>query len=512
DPGGPGQAALGSRKFSGTPDWLRGGQLHGYQLEGLNWLFHKWSSGDNMGLGKTVQAIALLAALHAVAFVPRPSLLVVPLSTLRNWEREFKTWAPHLNVVTLNGNAAARKTILEHELLAPPVAGQRKTEGVAERVNYEMLVAEAGPLCRSLRLEWEVLVVDEGHRLKNKDSRLFQELKAFKPKFKLLLTGTPLQNNLGELFMLMHFLEPAKFESQEQFEQQFSDLAREQQVSMLHTQLEPHLLRRMKKDVLRGMPPKQEQIVRVELTAKQKEVYKQLLARHYPLLARGASSAGATSTALKNVVSMLHTQLEPHLLRRMKKDVLRGMPPKQEQIVRVELTAKQKEVYKQLLARHYPLLARGASSAGATSTALKNVVMQLRKCCVHAAHPAGAAPAAPHEEGRAAGHAAQAGADCESGADSQAERHLQAAAGASLPHACSWGHQRPCECGDAAAQVLCTPIPIRRRGMGDEAMWMWAGDKVAWCAMSRHVELSSSAQGPNPSLPPAPPYTHAVEH
>ncbi|GFH11448.1 uncharacterized protein HaLaN_06945, partial [Haematococcus lacustris] len=82
-------------------------------------------------------------------------------------------------------------------------------------------------------------------------------------------------------------------------------------------------------------------------------------------------------------VSMLHTQLEPHLLRRMKKDVLRGMPPKQEQIVRVELTAKQKEVYKQLLARHYPLLARGASSAGATSTALKNVVMQLRKCCAH---------------------------------------------------------------------------------------------------------------------------------
>ncbi|KAL6763610.1 hypothetical protein V8C86DRAFT_2431788 [Haematococcus lacustris] len=222
DPGGPGQAALGSRKFSSTPDWLRGGQLHGYQLEGLNWLFHKWSSGDNviladeagggrqgpgereggggagrerMGLGKTVQAIALLAALHAVAFVPRPSLLVVPLSTLRNWEREFKTWAPHLNVVTLNGNAAARKTILEHELLAPPVAGQRKTEGrclpwpprqlapapcCVLWCSYEMLVAEAGPLCRSLRLEWEVLVVDEGHRLKNKDSRLFQELKAFK--------------------------------------------------------------------------------------------------------------------------------------------------------------------------------------------------------------------------------------------------------------------------------------------------------------------------------------------
>ena len=169
-PGGGGERGEGLRKFTATPEFLRGGgELHPYQLEGLNWLFHKWSTrenvilGDEMGLGKTVQVcggktvqvwgrlgedrgscgilklgcppkfktsflpprtpsthfphlnigcsqtIAFLAALHHCEMVRRPFLIVVPLSTLRNWEREFATWAPHFNVVTMLGNAEARK-------------------------------------------------------------------------------------------------------------------------------------------------------------------------------------------------------------------------------------------------------------------------------------------------------------------------------------------------------------------------------------------------------------------
>jgi len=312
----------GTRRFTATPHWLaKCGDLHPYQLEGLNWLFHKWASKENvvladeMGLGKTVQAVALLVSLYEEQACPRPHLVVVPLSTLPNWERELATWAPAFNVVTLNGSAEARKIILGHELFTPAPLGRRFLDkgSLQERVkfnvlltSYEILLAEASTL---KSVEWEALIVDEGHRLKKKESKLFQELQAFKANFRLLLSGTPLQNNLAELFTLMHFLDPIKFASVEGFKAQLEDLGEEQKVSRLHALLAPHLLRRLKKDVLRKLPPKQEQIVRVELSPMQREFYKSLLARHYPLLAGSSNGelsqlqrrAGNPATALKNL-------------------------------------------------------------------------------------------------------------------------------------------------------------------------------------------------------------------
>ncbi|KAK9828698.1 hypothetical protein WJX72_001585 [[Myrmecia] bisecta] len=322
----------GERRFSGTPDFLTGGSLHPYQLEGLNWLFFAWEQrkhvilADEMGLGKTIQAIAFMAALKQ-EHVPRPHLVVVPLSTLPNWEREFATWAPQLNVVTFAGNQAARDTIKQYEFLvsaqAPP--GKGKGSRAADHqarikfhvllTSYEMALAEISEL---RRLHWETLIVDEGHRLKNSSSRLFTALHDLRAVQRTLLTGTPLQNNLGELFMLLHFLDASKFGSQEEFQQEFADISHGEQVTRLHQLLSPHLLRRTKKDVLKQLPPKREQIVRVELSALQKEYYRGILTKNFPNLAAGR----AQTSRLKNVMMELrkccnHPYLfegaEPHI-------------------------------------------------------------------------------------------------------------------------------------------------------------------------------------------------------
>lgn len=147
--------------------------------------------------------------------------------------------------------------------------------------------------------EWEVVVVDEAHRLKNNNSKLFQVLSTYKTTHRLLLTGTPLQNStrlilcadisdLSELFYLLHFLSPAQFNNLENFQSEFSNLTKEDQIAKLHKLLSNHLLRRVKHDVMQKLiPPKTELIVPVELTDLQKQYYKAILTRNYQVLNRG---------------------------------------------------------------------------------------------------------------------------------------------------------------------------------------------------------------------------------
>ncbi|KAK9068358.1 hypothetical protein SSX86_012470 [Deinandra increscens subsp. villosa] len=292
-------------------------ELHPYQLEGLNFLRFSWSKqthvilADEMGLGKTIQSIAFLASLYEENVSPH--LVVAPLSTLRNWEREFATWAPHMNVVMYVGTAAARTVIRDYEFYFPRSHKKDKkkksshgmTESNQERIkfdvlltSYEMINIDNGSL---KAIHWETMIVDEGHRLKNKDSKLFSALKQFNTRHRTLLTGTPLQNNLDELFMLMHFLDAGKFGSLEEFQEEFKDINQEEQVSRLHKMLAPHLLRRLKKDVMKKLPPKKELILRVELSSKQKEYYKAILTRNYQLLTR----RGGAHISLINVVMEL---------------------------------------------------------------------------------------------------------------------------------------------------------------------------------------------------------------
>lgn len=305
--------------YEGSPEFLSGGTLHPYQLEGLNFLRFSWSKkthvilADEMGLGKTIQSIAFLASLFKEKIGPH--LVVAPLSTLRNWEREFATWAPQMNVVMYFGSSQARSVIREHEFYYPKkkikndkkkkkkfVGGDEKKQKRVKfdvlLTSYEMINMDSTSL-KSIR--WKCMIVDEGHRLKNKDSKLFLQLKLYLTEHRVLLTGTPLQNNLDELFMLMHFLDAGKFASLEEFQEEFKDINQEEQIARLHKMLQPHLLRRVKKDVMKDLPPKKELILRVELSSKQKEYYKAILTRNYQILAR----RGGAQISLINVVMEL---------------------------------------------------------------------------------------------------------------------------------------------------------------------------------------------------------------
>lgn len=300
-----------------SPEFISG-TLHAYQLEGLNFLRFSWSKNthvilaDEMGLGKTIQSIAFLASLFEENISPH--LVVAPLSTLRNWEREFATWAPQMNVVMYGGSSQARDVIKQYEFYYPkekvkkqkkrkPIqtSNQKKQSIIKFNVlltSYEMINMDSAVL---KSIEWESMIVDEGHRLKNKDSKLFHQLKLYSTKHRVLLTGTPLQNNLDELFMLMHFLDAGKFASIEDFQKEFKDINQEEQIDRLHKMLAPHLLRRVKKDVMKDLPPKKELILRVELSSKQKEYYKAILTRNYQILAR----RGGAQISLINVVMEL---------------------------------------------------------------------------------------------------------------------------------------------------------------------------------------------------------------
>ncbi|KAL6606072.1 hypothetical protein ACP70R_041725 [Stipagrostis hirtigluma subsp. patula] len=291
------------RHFKESPKFLSGGTLHPYQLEGLNFLHYSWFHnkrvilGDEMGLGKTIQSIAFLASLFDDNLGPH--LVVAPLSTLRNWEREFATWAPQMNVVMYFGSAASRDIIRKHEFYYPkekskklkkkkssPSSEEKKQSRIKFDVlltSYEMINMDSAVL---KNIEWESLIVDEGHRLKNKDSKLFGQLKDYNTRHRVLLTGTPVQNNLDELFMLMHFLEGESFGSIADLQEEFKDINQDKQIEKLHGLLKPHLLRRFKKDVMKELPPKKELILRVELTSKQKEYYKAILTKNYEVLAR----------------------------------------------------------------------------------------------------------------------------------------------------------------------------------------------------------------------------------
>ncbi|KAH1119521.1 hypothetical protein GLYMA_17G217300v4 [Glycine max] len=321
-------------QYEHSLQFLSGGALHSYQLEGLNFLRFSWYKqthvilADEMGLGKTIQSIAFLASLFEENVSPH--LVVAPLSTLRNWEREFATWAPQMNVVMYFGSAKARAFIREYEFYFPKNQKRIKkkksrqivNESKQERIKFDVLLTSYEIInsdTSSLKhIKWECMIVDEGHRLKNKDSKLFSSLKQYSSKHRVLLTGTPLQNNLDELFMLMHFLDAGKFGSLEEFQEEFKDINREEQILRLHKMLAPHLLRRLKKDVMKELPPKKELILRVELCSKQKEYYKAILTRNYQIL----THQGGAHISLINVVMELRKLCcHPYMLQGVQPDL-----------------------------------------------------------------------------------------------------------------------------------------------------------------------------------------------
>uniref|UniRef100_A0A672RPB0 Chromodomain helicase DNA binding protein 3 n=1 Tax=Sinocyclocheilus grahami TaxID=75366 RepID=A0A672RPB0_SINGR len=248
-------------KYEEQPDFVTetGGTLHLYQLEGLNWLRFSWAQGtdtilaDEMGLGKTIQTIVFLYSLFKEGHTKGPFLVSAPLSTIINWEREFEMWAPDFYIVTYTGDKDSRAIIREND-------------------DFTLTI----------------IFIFYPSRLND-----------YKIDHKLLLTGTPLQNNLEELFHLLNFLTPNRFNNLEGFLEEFADISKEDQIKKLHDLLGPHMLRRLKADVFKNMPAKTELIVRVELSPMQKKYYKFILTRNFEAL---NSKGGGNQVSLLNIM------------------------------------------------------------------------------------------------------------------------------------------------------------------------------------------------------------------
>lgn len=302
------------------PNELKGGLLFPHQLEALNWLRKCWHKSknvilaDEMGLGKTVSACAFISSLYFEFKVSLPCLVLVPLSTMPNWLAEFSLWAPNLNVVEYHGCAKARAIIRQYEWHAfYPNELNKKTASYKFNVlltTYEMVLADSSHL---RGVPWEVLVVDEGHRLKNSGSKLFSLLNTFSFQHRVLLTGTPLQNNIGEMYNLLNFLQPSSFPSLSSFEEKFNDLTTAEKVEELKKLVAPHMLRRLKKDAMQNIPPKTERMVPVDLSSIQAEYYRAMLTKNYQIL-RNIGKGVAQQSMLNIVMQLRKVCNHPYLI------------------------------------------------------------------------------------------------------------------------------------------------------------------------------------------------------
>lgn len=297
---------------------LTGGRLKGYQLKGIKWMISLWQNGlngilaDQMGLGKTVQTIGLLSHLKGNK-MHGPFLIVAPLSTLSNWINEIKRFVPTMNCLlyhSSDGKPGREKLRRQYMPLGVP-----KESFPVIITSFEVAMNDRRFLAK---YKWKFIIVDEGHRLKNSNCKLLRELKQLSAENLLLLTGTPLQNNLPELWSLLNFILPNIFTSLQEFQSWF-DIAGKagsdsedvlesrkiQVVSKLHHILRPFLLRRLKVDVEKSLPKKKELILYTPMTKKQKDyndhLVKKTLAEYFDV---NGNTPGAMSKARLNCVCM----------------------------------------------------------------------------------------------------------------------------------------------------------------------------------------------------------------
>ncbi|CAM4544473.1 unnamed protein product [Leuciscus chuanchicus] len=269
-------------RFEESPSYVKNGTLRDYQIRGLNWMISLYENGingilaDEMGLGKTLQTIALLGYLKHYRNIPGPHMVLVPKSTLHNWMNEFKRWVPTLKAVCLIGNKDERAAFIR-DVMMPG-------EWDVCVTSYEMVIREKSVF---KKFNWRYLVIDEAHRIKNEKSKLSEIVREFKTTNRLLLTGTPLQNNLHELWSLLNFLLPDVFNSASDFDSWFDTnncLGDTKLVERLHAVLRPFLLRRIKAEVEKSLPPKKEVKIYLGLSKMQREWYTRILMKDIDIL------------------------------------------------------------------------------------------------------------------------------------------------------------------------------------------------------------------------------------
>lgn len=293
-------------KLDKSPTWKGGNTLREYQLEGLNWLLFSWYNNrncilaDEMGLGKTIQSLTFVNAVYEYG-IRGPFLVIAPLSTIPNWQREIESWTD-MNVIVYHGSSASRNMLQEYEMYFKTEKGHQIKEITKFNVlitTFEIIVTDFADL---KGFNWRLCVIDEAHRLKNRNCKLLEGLRQLTLEHRVLLSGTPLQNNVNELFSLLNFLEPTQFSNCEAFLQEFGSLKTETEVNKLQALLKPMMLRRLKEDVEKSLAPKEETVVEVELTNIQKKYYRGILERNFSFLSKGTSSA--------NIPNLMNTMME----------------------------------------------------------------------------------------------------------------------------------------------------------------------------------------------------------
>lgn len=275
-------------------------------MEGLNWLLFSWYNGrncilaDEMGLGKTIQSLTFLNSAWETG-MRGPFLVIAPLSTIPNWQREIEGWT-EMNVIVYHGSAASKNMLQEYEMYYKNDQGKPIKELTKFNIlitTFEIIVTDVADL---KNFNWRICVIDEAHRLKNRNCKLLDGLRQLSLDHRVLLSGTPLQNNVNELFSLLNFLEPDQFNSSEAFLQEFGALKSEQEVQKLQCLLKPMMLRRLKEDVEKSLAPKEETVVEVELTNIQKKYYRGILERNFSFLSKGTTNS--------NIPNLMNTMME----------------------------------------------------------------------------------------------------------------------------------------------------------------------------------------------------------
>lgn len=294
---------------------LVNGNLKEYQIKGLEWLVSLFNNNlngilaDEMGLGKTIQTIALVTYLMEKKKVNGPFLIIVPLSTLSNWVLEFEKWAPTVQVVSYKGSPQSRRLVQTQ---------MKSTKFNVLLTTYEYVIKDKGVLAK---VQWKYMIIDEGHRMKNHHCKLTQVLNThYVAPHRLLLTGTPLQNKLPELWALLNFLLPSIFKSCSTFEQWFNapfattgekvELNEEETILIirrLHKVLRPFLLRRLKKEVESQLPDKVEYIIKCDMSGLQRVLYKHMQSKGVLLTdgsEKGNKGKGGAKALMNTIVQL----------------------------------------------------------------------------------------------------------------------------------------------------------------------------------------------------------------